>query len=136
MNPDAPVYMLLADLTVGAHFAFVAFVILGQALVLAGWWRRWEWVRGPVFRIAHLAAIAVVVAQAWFGLVCPLTLLENHFRELAGVGAYERSFIGHWLHRLLFYSAPGWVFTTTYTAFGALVLASFVGYPPRRRPQS
>ena len=28
------------------------------------------------FRLAHLTAIAVVVLQAWFGVICPLTTLE------------------------------------------------------------
>jgi len=126
------VYSLLADVTVGVHAAFVLFVVGGQVAVLLGWWRRWAWVRNPVFRIGHLLAIAFVVLEAWFGIVCPLTWLENELRALAGVPVYESSFVGYWIHRLLFYDAPPWVFAMAYTAFAALVAASFVGYPPRR----
>jgi hypothetical protein len=125
-------YRLLADLVVALHAVFVAFVVFGQALVLLGWWRGWGWTRNPWLRWSHLAAIAVVVAQAWLGAACPLTLLEMELRLAAGEGIYGTSFVGHWLDRLLFYLAPGWVFTLAYTAFGLLVLASFLGHPPRR----
>jgi hypothetical protein len=37
------------------------------------------------------------------------------------------------VHELLFYDAPGWVFTLVYTAFGLLVVAAFILAPPRRR---
>jgi hypothetical protein len=52
-----------------------------------------------------------------------LTTWENLLRERAGSAAYSESFIQHWLHRLLFFEAPFWVFTTIYLAF-ALVLLS------------
>lgn len=130
---EPALYALLADLTVVAHAAFVLFVIGGQLAILAGWARGWRWTRAPLFRVAHLAAIGFVVLEAWFGIVCPLTSLERHLRELAGLAVYEGSFIGYWTHRLLFYQAPAWVFTTLHSLFGLVVVASFVLYPPRRR---
>lgn len=67
-----------------------------------------------------------------FGVPCPLTTLENEFRIRAGeAAAYQVSFIGYWLDRLLYYTAPAWVFTTIYTAFSLLVVLTFVFYPPR-----
>lgn len=36
-----------------------------------------------------------------------------------------RTFLGHWLHRLLFFNAPLRVFTVCYTAFGLAVIASW-----------
>jgi hypothetical protein len=85
------------------------------------------------FRVVHLASIGVVVLQAWLGVICPLTIFENWLREKAGGAIYEMTFIGHWSSRLLFYEAPSWVFTLCYTLFGAMVLACFIGYPPRRK---
>ncbi|MHC4946824.1 MAG: DUF2784 domain-containing protein [Planctomycetota bacterium] len=125
-------YGLLADLVLLLHWLFVAFVVLGLVLVLVGGLRRWRWVRNPWFRIGHLAAIAVVVVQAWTGLACPLTILERDLRTRAGETTYEGAFIAHWLHELLFYDADPWVFTTVYTAFGGLVLASWLLVRPRR----
>lgn len=45
---------------------------------------------------------------------------------------YSGSFIQHWLHAILFYSAPQWVFVVAYTAFALLVLASWYWVRPRR----
>ncbi len=126
------VYAWLADATVALHASFVLFVVGGQLLILLGWLGKWAWVRNPIFRISHLAAILFVVLEAWLGVNCPLTLLENRLRELAGQGVYELSFIGYWLNRILFYSAPEWVFTSLYSGFGLLVVVTFIIYPPRR----
>jgi hypothetical protein len=76
--------------------------------VLVGNWRSWRWVNAWWFRIAHLAAIGVVAAQAWGGVVCPLTTLEMWFRVQAGKPAYAGGFIEHWLQWLLYYDAPPW----------------------------
>lgn len=108
-------------------------MIGGQAAVLIGWLKGWRWTRGLAFRIAHLAAIGFVVVESWFDIPCSLTVLENALRVRAGAVAYEHGFIRDWLTRLLFYSAPWWVFALVYTLFGGLVLATFVVYPPRRR---
>jgi len=125
---DAGLYSLLADTILLIHFAFVAFVVAGFFLILAGLLAHWSWIHNRIFRIAHLVAIGVVVLQAWFGQLCPLTIWENELRRLAGQSGYSESFIEHWLHKILFYEAEPWVFTTIYSAFGVLVvLVWFLG---------
>jgi hypothetical protein len=124
---------VLADVTLATHAAFVAFVVVGQAAILIGWLNGWRWTQSVAFRIVHLTAIGFVVMESWFNLPCSLTVLENTLRVRAGALAYEHGFVRDWLARLLFYSAPGWVFTLIYTLFGGLALATFVAYPPRRR---
>ena len=62
----------------------------------------------------------------------PLTTWEMQFRERAGQFTYSGSFIEHWLHRLIFYEAEAWVFILAYTVFGIAVIATWIGYPPRR----
>jgi hypothetical protein len=130
---DTAHYKLIADLILIAHATFVLFVVAGQVLILVGWARGWRWTRGPVWRSLHLAAIAVVVAEAWGGVICPLTEWEDRARQLAGAQGYEMGFIPYWLDRLMFFNAPAWVFTLAYSVFGLLVLASFMGHRPRRR---
>jgi hypothetical protein len=46
------------------------------------------------------------------------------------------SFIGYWLNRLMFYTAPEWVFTLVYTLFALLVVTTFVFYPPNWKRRS
>ncbi len=124
---------LLADVIGVTHALIVLFIVGGQALVMAGWGWGWTWTKDRVFRFAHLAAIGFVVAQQWLGAVCPLTLWESDLRQKSGDGGYETGFIEYWLDALLYYSAPAWVFTAVYTAFGATVAATFVFYPPGKK---
>ena len=123
---------VFADLVLILHTAFIAFVLVGLILTWLGIFLRWRWVRGFSFRAAHMAAIAYVVVQALFGIVCPLTIWENQLRVRAGQTAYDdRGFIHHWLHNLIFFDAPSWVFTLCYTVFGLLVLGTLILAPPR-----
>ena len=125
-------YLLAADMLLLGHVLFVGFVVFGLVLTLIGKSLAWAWVRNPWFRLAHLLAIGIVVLQSWFGIICPLTTWEMAFRERAGDAAYSGTFISHWLETLLYYSAPAWVFVACYTAFGALVVASWIWVRPRK----
>ncbi len=124
---------LLADMVLLAHFGLVVFVVGGLAVILVGNLLGWRWVNNPWFRFAHIAAIAVVVAESWLGITCPLTTLESWLRAQAGSSGYDASFIEHWVQRILFHEAPPWVFASAYTAFGLLVAAAWWYFPPRRR---
>lgn len=126
-------YQLLADIVLSIHVAIVAFVAGGLALIVVGNARGWRFVNAWWFRLAHLAAIGVVVLQAWLGVVCPLTTLESWLRVRARQSAYETGFIEYWLQRILYYDAPAWVFTVVYTLFGLAVVAAWWRFPPRRR---
>ena len=131
MNESFP-YQFLADAVLALHVAIVVFVIGGLMLVIAGNVLGWRWVNALWFRVAHLAAIAVVVAEAWFGVVCPLTSLELWLRAKARETTYAGSFIEHWLQRILYYEAPTWVFTVAYSLFGLAVVATWWYFPPVR----
>ena len=127
------IWQWLADAVLALHVAVVLFVVLGLVLVVLGNRLGWRWVNHLWFRLAHLTAIAVVVLQAWFGVICPLTPLEMWLRRQAGQTGYEGSFMEHWLQQLLYYDAPAWVFIALYSVFGLLVLASWWRYPPHWR---
>lgn len=123
-------YLVAADLLLFTHTLFVAFVVFGLLFVFLGKFFEWGWVRNPLFRLAHLVAIGVVVIQSWFGIICPLTTWEMALREKAGDTTYAGTFVSHWLDAILYYSAPPWVFVVCYTIFGALVLASWFWVRP------
>lgn len=123
--------LLGADALLFIHVVFVACVVGALILILLGGWRGWRWVRNPWFRLAHVAAIGIVVIQSWFGITCPLTAWEMALRERAGDTVYSGTFISHWLEAVLYYQAPAWVFSATYSGFGALVLASWIWVRPR-----
>ena len=129
MNAEPP-YRLLADLVLALHFAVVVFVVLGLVLIVAGNLRGWRRVNARWFRVAHLGSISVVAAEAWLGVTCPLTTLEDWLRAKAGASAYGAGFVEHWLRRLVFFEAPPWVFVVGYTLFGLAVLAAWWRFPP------
>jgi hypothetical protein len=126
-------FQLAADAVLLMHALFVVFVVSGLILILVGGALGWSWVRLRWFRLAHLAAIGVVVVQSWLGAICPLTTLEMELRTRAGESSYPGSFIAHWVEAVLYYQAPPWVFVLCYTAFGALVVAAWFRVRPRRR---
>jgi hypothetical protein len=82
----------LADLVLAFHFTFIVFAVLGGLLVL---WKPWvAWLHVPSVLWAGYVNL--------FGQVCPLTLLENRFRHLAGQAGYEGGFIQHYLTPLVY----------------------------------
>jgi len=105
-------------------------VVLGLLLTVWGGYRRWAWIKNSWFRACHLAAIVIVVLQSWVGIICPLTTLEMWLRRMAGGDYYDGGFIQYWLHRLLFFDAPLWVFVLAYSLFGGLVLLAWFRFPP------
>ena len=129
--PHSGLYRALADMVLLLHFTFVAFVVGGLLLILIGGFRGWRWIRNPWFRAAHLLGIAVVVVQAWFGVICPLTTLEMNLRARAGDEAYHGTFVAHWLRKMLFHEAPLWAFAVCYTIFGLAVIGSWWKFRPR-----
>lgn len=118
-----------ADALLVAHFAIAVFVVGGLILTWAGAVAGWGWVRHPAFRWLHLAAIVFVALEALAGIACPLTVWEDLLRG----SLRPESFIGRWVHAMLYYRAPEWVFTTLYVAWAAASAITMWLVPPRRR---
>jgi hypothetical protein len=109
-------YALAADAVMLLHFCFIAFALLGSFLVL---WKPWiVWL--------HLPALAW---GAWIeasGNYCPLTPLENHFRDLAGQSTYGDGFITHYLGPVIY--PAGLTRGTQFMILGLLIAVNLVGY--------
>jgi len=107
---------LAADAVMAFHFLFIAFALLGSLLVL---WKRWiVWL--------HLPALAWGVWIEASGRICPLTPLENHYRELAGQTTYGEGFVTHYLAPLIYPS--GLTRGTQFVILGILAAVNLVGY--------
>ncbi len=128
---------ILANVIAVFHALFVTFLVFGMVAIIVGLMSRWSWVRNFSFRVLHLSAIGVMTAQARAGIRCPLTVLENDLRKLAGQGRAGQgrgpirarsSVLGTPAHLL---PPKPWVFACADTLFGLEVLAAFVLMPPR-----
>jgi hypothetical protein len=120
---------VLADALLVVHFGIAVFIVAGLIVVWIGAALRWPFVRSPGFRYFHLAAILFVALEALLGVACPLTVWEDMLRGTLR----PESFVGRWVHSLLYYRAPEWVFTAAYVAWAAATLVTLALVPPRRR---
>ena len=85
-------YRTAADAVLLLHLAFIVFVVLGAALAA-----RWRWV---VWLHAPAAAWGVFVELT--GRLCPLTDVENAFRQRAGQAGYAGDFLEHYLLAIVY----------------------------------
>jgi hypothetical protein len=86
------VYRLLAATVLLLHLGFILFVVVGAALVA----------RRRRLLPMHLAAVAWGVVVEVTGAACPLTVLENRLRLLAGTAGYAGGFLDHYLVALIY----------------------------------
>lgn len=118
-----------ADALLLVHFAIAAFIVFGLVLVWVGAARGWSWIRARAFRFVHVAAIVFVALETLAGYACPLTVWEDMLRG----NVRPESFVGHWLHRLLYYSFPEWVFALAYVLWALAAAATLWLVPPKPR---
>jgi hypothetical protein len=85
-------YPLLADLVAILHGLFILFAVTGGFLLLRRRW--WVWLHAPAFLWAGFIEMT--------GWICPLTLLENRLRCLAGSDLYKDDWIDHYLMPLIY----------------------------------
>lgn len=102
-------YNILADVIVAVHFLFIAFVVAGGLLVI-----RW-----PRLAFIHLPAAIWGAFVEFSGWICPLTPLENHFRNLAGNSSYSGDFIVRYLIPIIY---PEYLNVTIQQVFGFIVI--------------
>ena len=126
-------YALAADLIVVIHILYVAYIIVGLWLIVAGLRRGWNWTRNPWFRLTHLLAILIVVYELIVKANCPLTTWEMQLRALAGQAVNQSTFMDRLLSFILFANAPVWLIDSLYFAFGLAIMLLFVFAPPRRK---
>ena len=126
------VYRLLAHIVLVIHFAFVSFVVVGLLLTWIGYFLNWSFVRNFYFRAAHILAMGVVLLEALFGIVCPLTTWEIQLRKLGGQVVYEdQTFMQYWIHKIMFFQMEPVTFQLIYGCFFTALLLSFFFVRPR-----
>jgi hypothetical protein len=125
-------HQLLADLIVVLHGLYVAFVVFGVPAILLGAWRGWRFARSFWLRTIHLVCTVIVPVEVLFGVLCPLTDWEIQLREAAGESVEHATFIGRWIHRLIYVDVSPSMLLLSYVLFAAVVIVIFITIPPRR----
>ena len=105
------IWRALADLVLLIHLAFIVFVIVGGFLAI-----RWRWLPW-----IHLPAAAWATTIELKGWICPLTPVENWFRQAGGEAGYPGGFIEHYLMPIV-YPAGLTQEIQTYLGLGVLLI--------------
>lgn len=98
-----------ADVVMAVHFAFILFALLGAALLFV--WPKLVWV--------HLPALAWGGFVEFTGRLCPLTTIEDGFREAAGQQGYAGGFIDHYITPIVY---PDGLTRETQLLFGLILV--------------
>ncbi|MEJ2033742.1 MAG: DUF2784 domain-containing protein [Deltaproteobacteria bacterium] len=85
-------FRLLAGFILVLHLVFILFVVFGALFVL-----RW-----PRLAIVHLPTALWGTAVELGGWICPLTPLENYFRQKSGAAGYRTGFVEHYILQLVY----------------------------------
>ena len=102
--------LFLADFVLVIHMLFIVFVVFGGLIVLK--WYRIIWL--------HIPCVIWGALIEFFGWICPLTYLENYFRELGNANSYEGGFIQHYLIPIVY---PSGLTTNIQILLGTGVIA-------------
>jgi small-conductance mechanosensitive channel len=120
------VYRVLDDVTVAVHYLVMGYIVFGGFLA---WRWRWTIYLHGVFIVWAVLSLSFTWAQ------CPLTYLENLFRQLGGEAPLRGGFIDTYITGVLY---PENAVLVVQLICGAIVLTSWVGFYLRRnrtRPQ-
>lgn len=120
--------MFLADLILVLHLLIVLFNAGGLLLIVVGGPLGWQWIRRRAWRRIHLALALFIALEAWVGLNCPLTTLEDALRGQQTA----QSFVGRMIAALIYWEAPPWFFIAAYSSYLIAVYASWRKWPPDR----
>jgi hypothetical protein len=123
-------YAILADTVAFVHLLYVGFVVVGEVLIVIGWFRRWQWIRNPWFRLLHVAAIGYVAVEEMLRVPCPMWQWESRLREMAGQPVQEGTFVGQLVETFIVHAWPAWVFAALHIGFAVLVLVTLIFVPP------
>lgn len=119
----------LADGILAVHFLYVWFVVLSVPVIIIGRLLGRPFVHHSWFRNIHLAMIAVVALEGWFGCLCPLTTWENALRGDDRT-ADQATFVERMIRDLLFIDVPQEQLDVYYVYFGITVVALYILVPP------
>jgi hypothetical protein len=117
-----------ANIVTIVHLAYFVFVVGGFITVVGRWSK---WVLNPWFRIAHLLAVWIVLAEDVVGVNCPLNVAESSLRSPGTENAEASSGLGYLLDQLLHHTISERVLDVMYWMLGPASLLLLFLVPPR-----
>jgi Protein of Unknown function (DUF2784) len=122
----------LAEAVLAGHVAVILFNVSSLIVVPIGAARGWHFVHIAWWRVLHVVLLAAVVAQAFAGRACILTLWQS---DLAGSAASPTPLIESWVDQLIYWKLPIWIFAALYAVVFAYAVALLWLVPLQRTRQ-
>jgi hypothetical protein len=114
-------YRLIADAAMGAHFSFLAYIVVGGFIAWTWPWTIWT----------HGATALYGLINVIVGWPCPLTHVENWGRARAGEATLPGTgFIDHYIAGVVY---PQEHETLVRVLVAVVVLTSWIGFAIRHR---
>ena len=120
---------MIADVLLLIHFGLAAFITIGFFIVPLGYKLGWNWIKKRNLRLLHLFLMGIITTETIVGLTCPLTVLENMFRDVD----YSMPFMSYWVAEMLYWDLPKQVFVLLYSLCFGWVLVLWKICPPFER---
>ena len=117
---------MIAGALLLVHFSLAAFITLGFFIIPIGYKLGWNWIKNRNLRLLHLYLIGIITFETIVGLTCPLTVLEDMFRDVD----YSSSFTSYWIAQILYWDLPSQVFVILYSLCLGWVLILWKVCPP------
>ena len=117
---------MIADAFLLVHFSLAVFITLGFFIIPIGYKLGWNWIKNRNLRLLHLSLMSFITVETIVGLTCPLTVLENMFRDVD----YSSPFMSYWVTQILYWDLPSQVFVTLYWICLGWVLILWKVCPP------
>ena len=120
---------MIADLLLLIHFGLAACTTSGFFIIPLGCKFGWNCIKKRNLRLLHLSLMGVIATETIVGLTCPLTVLENMFRDVD----YSSSVMSYWVAEILYWDLPSQVFVLLYSLCFGWVLILWKICPPIER---
>ena len=118
---------MVADLVLIIHFSIVFFLVFGLVALPIGYLRNCSWTRNAKFRVVHMLLMGFITLEASLGITCPLTIIENAFRQIE----YQQSFVAYWVSRFIYWDLPTYSFVIVYFSCFIWSLVFLKLHPPK-----
>ena len=117
---------LFSEIILLFHFCIFLFMILSFFLIPLGYYQKWEWVKNKYYRSIHLILMGIISIETILGFMCPLTILENYFRDDIKVD----NKLTEIAHQILYWDLPNYQFIILYIlSFSYLIFLWFFFKP-------
>ena len=118
--------ILFSEIILLLHLLIFLFITSSFILIPIGYFQKWEWVKNKYYRSIHLILMGIISIETILGFMCPLTILENYFRDDIKVD----NKLTEIAHQILYWDLPNYQFIILYIlSFSYLIFLWFFFKP-------